>query len=249
MCYDASYLTKKAELYEKRFQVNFEEVERIKNQIGPHYHTSGFAHPDIPVITDIEPNTFQAFTWGLIPAWVKDPASAAKLGRQCLNARGETVFEKPVFKAAAMKKRCLVVVDGYFEHHWYNGKSYPFYIQMKNEEPFSLAGVWETWKYQDIVKNTVSIVTTEANPLLAKIHNNPKGSETHRMPLIFPQEIEKEWLKPARDQLDLQKIQEMIKAYDEEEMIACTVPMLRGKNGVGNKPEACIEVKYPDLVF
>ncbi|CAN5568482.1 SOS response-associated peptidase [soil metagenome] len=249
MCYDISYMTKKAVKYANYYGFPVEEVEEYINSIFPGYHASAFTHPDIPVVTNESPHKFQSFTWGLIPPWVKDPATAAKMQVQTLNARGENIFEKPAFRAAAANKRCLVVVDGFFEHHWFNKNAYPFYIKMKNDDPFSLAGLWENWWHQGIERNTVSIVTTAANALMTRIHNKPKASEGHRMPLIVPRDLHGEWLKPINDPLDKQSLTEMIRAYDEEELVAFTVPKLRGKSAVGNNPEACGEVKYQELIF
>ena len=85
------------------------------------------------------------YSWGLIPFWVGDLAAAAKIQNRTLNARDNTLFEKPSFRAASKYRRCLVLVDGFFDHHWHDGKSYPFYIRMKNGDPFALGGIWVKW--------------------------------------------------------------------------------------------------------
>ena len=117
--------------------------------------------------------------WGLIPFWAKDP----KIGSRMINARAETVAEKPAFRNALKKRRCLVLADGYYE--WQktpNGKR-PFRIIMKSGEPFAMAGLWETWKDpQGKVVPSCTIITTAASNYLSPIHN--------RMPVILPREAE-----------------------------------------------------------
>ncbi|UII29109.1 SOS response-associated peptidase [Fulvivirga maritima] len=198
MCYDISTLTFKAKKYATYHGIGTDSIDEVMRKGPPIYHASGFSHPDIPVITDDNPNEMKLFQWGLIPKWVKDAASATKMSNNTLNARGETIFEKNSFRSSAKSKRCIVVVDGFYEHHHFNGQAYPFYISMKNEEPISLAGLWEEWQGT----YTCSIVTTTANPIMAKIHNNPKASENHRMPAILPKEQEKVWLQQINDPLD-----------------------------------------------
>lgn len=255
MCYDIRFLTKKKLQYAKRFGTGRDiedlekQLEELEKRIVPHYHTSGFEHPDVPVITNQEPDKIQLFNWGLIPKWIKDPKSAVEISNKTLNARGELMFEKPSFKHAAKHHRCLVIIDGFYEHHWIKNKSFPYHIFMKNDEPFALGGIWETWEYPDeeIIRNTFSIVTTEANPLLTRIHNKPKASIGPRMPLIIPEEFENTWLKSTTDPVDIQEIKDLIKPYDAEEMDAFTVPRLKGKLAVGNVKRAIEYQPYPEL--
>ncbi|MTI22022.1 SOS response-associated peptidase [Fulvivirga sp. RKSG066] len=242
MCYDVSYLTKKLERYAKHYGSD-EDWQDIKKRLPPTYHTQGFDHPDIPVVVGEAPDRVDTYTWGLIPKWVKDAASATKISNSTLNARSEEMFEKPSYKGPAKSKHCLVIIDGFFEHHWKNGKSYPYFIQLKNNEPFALAGLWEEWQG----KRTVTIVTTRANPLMQKIHNKPRGSEGPRMPLIIPREMESEWLKSVADDIDKEKLMDWIGPYDENEMESYTVPRLRGKAYQGNVPDITKRVQYDEL--
>jgi len=256
MCYNVNYLTKKRLEYARRLQglidsSNLEnEFDDILSRTGPVYFVNGFNHPDIPVITNKSPDHLQAFTWGLIPFWVKDPKQAVSISKMTLNARGEDIFKKPSFRNAAKHKRCLVLIDGFFEYHWFKDKSYPYYIKMANDEPMLLAGLWETWKYpkENIIRNTFSIVTTVANPIMAQIHNKPKTSEGPRMPVIIQKGMEKIWLRDIYSPLDHQSIEEIIQAYDEDELDAYTVPRLQGKTGVGNTPGAINKYEYEDLI-
>ena len=242
MCYDVQALTKLREAYAKRRGHDEASIAEIEAELEEYdgvpslFHASGFTHPDLLVFTNQAPYKPQFFSWGLIPFWMKDEKKAVQLSNRTLNARGETIFEKPSFRQAAQKRRCLVMIDSFYEHHHYGGQTYPFRIKLRNDEPMVLAGLWEKWIHNGSTKHTVSIVTTQANPLMAKIHNNPKLPQP-RMPLILPKEIEDKWLAPIEDEADKQLIQELIQPYDEAELEYHTVGKLRGKGAVGNRPE------------
>src|SRR5919107_855862 len=96
----------------------------------PVYHASGFEFPQMPVITMQEPSKVQAYRWGLIPNWVKSSADAEKLRAQTLNAKGETIFEKPAFRAAVPGQRCLVPADGFFEWMDFQRSKYPHFVHL-----------------------------------------------------------------------------------------------------------------------
>ncbi|MFC2124801.1 SOS response-associated peptidase [Bacteroidota bacterium] len=255
MCYNISYLTKKRLDYARRYGTESDiaeiekDLERIGQKTGPVYYVSGYNHPDVPVITNHDPGRIQLFGWGLIPFWVKDAIQATQLSKRTLNARGEEMFEKPSFKHAAKSRRCLVIVDGFFEYHWKDGLSYPYFIKTKNGEPFSLAGLWSTWrsKTEDITRNTFSIVTTRANELMAYIHNQPKGSNESRMPVILPKEVENEWLINEEDKLSIDIIKDLVQPYDADELEAYSVKKLKGKEGVGNSVAAIKRFHYAEL--
>ena len=256
MCYDKEYLTRKQYDYAKRYAQDPSEVERLReqlNQFSSTYYVSGFSHPTVPVITDDQPHDIQGHSWGLIPSWCKNAMTAVKLSNQCLNARGETIFTKPAFKSSALKKRCLITcIDGFFEHYHFNNKKYPFFVKLKNDEPMTMAGLWERWENREegIIRNTYTIVTTKANSLMAKIHNNPLREEgDSRMPVILPKELEREWLKPINDNIDKEMIQSLIQPYPAEEMEAYPVRQLKGKNGVGNSELAKERYEYAELIL
>lgn len=242
MCYDVAYMTKKAEKYAKHYgkQADWED---LKKRLPPVYHASGFGHPDLPVIASNNPEIIQTFEWGLIPPWAKDPASATQISNKTINARSEEMFEKPSFRNAAKKNHCLIIVDGFFEHHWKDGKSFPHFIQHKSEEPMTLAGIWEEWNG----KHTVSILTTSANPLMARIHNNPKAAHEPRMPVIIDPKNHEEWLKPTDNDEAKEKVKQLLIPNSADEMKAYPVKPLRGKNYIGNKPEIQEQYNYPEL--
>lgn len=126
--------------------------------------------------------------WGLLPAWVKDPASFALL----FNARGETAAEKPAFRAAMKRRRCLIPADGFYEWQREGSRSRPFHIRQRSRGPFAFAGLWETWTGPNGEElDTAAIVTTAANATLKPVH--------HRMPVIVPTEAFDLWLDPNAD--------------------------------------------------
>jgi putative SOS response-associated peptidase YedK len=124
--------------------------------------------------------------WGLIPAWADDPG----IGARMINARAETVAEKPAFRAAFRQRRCLVPADGFYEWQKVGTRKQPHHIRLKNGGPFAIAGLWEHWRSTDgEVIESCTLITTEANDLLQPIHD--------RMPVILPPGAFDLWLDPA----------------------------------------------------
>jgi putative SOS response-associated peptidase YedK len=212
MCFHNSLVTEATKL-RKRYKTKPTDTKEIK----PIFHANAFDFQPWPVITDSMPDTIQFFQWGLIPAWTKSHEDALKMRTNTLNARIETVFEKPSFKEAIQKRHCIVPSTGFFEWQTVDGKKYPYFIRLKNEEIFSMAGIWETYKdpkTNELIQS-FSILTTEANPLMATIHNSKR-----RMPVILSQEAEQEWLKNGFSEKDLAVF---AKPFNENEMLAFTV--------------------------
>ena len=125
-----------------------------------------------------------AFRWGLVPFWAKDPS----IGNRMINARAETVAEKPSFRNAYRKRRCLVLADGFYEWHTEGGVKVPYFISLASGEPFAFAGLWEHWqsKESDESLQTTTIVTTAANDFLSQLH--------HRMPVVLEPGNADRWL-------------------------------------------------------
>lgn len=255
MCYDVTSGLKALIKYAKhraddpKYIASLErQLEKWLTQMHQHYHVSGYAHPKLMVFTNDKPNEAQFFNWGLIPYWTKDLVQAKQLANQTLNARAETIFDKPAFRNSAKYKRCLVYLDGFYEYHHANNKTYPFLISNKNEEPMAMAGLWDEWIDTDsgeIIK-TVSIVTTKANSLMSKIHNNPK-LEGPRMPVILPKEKQDEWLIPFENENDQQKLINLLVPYDSHLLAFHTVQKLKGKAALGNVPQTMQNYNYEDL--
>jgi putative SOS response-associated peptidase YedK len=145
----------------------------------------------LSVINDGLKNRLGYLKWGLVPSWAKDP----KVGFKMINARAETVHEKPSFREALKKKRCLIVADSFYEWKRTEDRKVPMRIQMKNNELFAMAGLWESWKSPSgELVHTCTILTTEPNDLMSTIHD--------RMPVILKQADEQTWLNPAVKTID-----------------------------------------------
>ncbi len=247
MCYHIAYFTEDASYYEERFNATIVDGEVLP----PTYQSNGYSHLNIPVITNTEPGLINLYSWGLIPHWVNKPTreetleKAKGISNGNLNARNDTIFEKPSFRGPIRGKRCLVLVDGFYEYMHYKGKKYPHYIYLKDHKPFALAGIWSVWKYEDIIRHTVSIITTEPNPLMEVLHNSKK-----RMPLILPRELEKKWIGDIpKGDLGKQETNEMMLPFDENEMRARSIRPLTGVKGTGNQSLAMEHYGYDDLVY
>ena len=164
----------------------------------------------LAVITGENPHKLSYHRWGLIPPWAKD----ISIGNKMINARAETITEKPSFRTPLFSKRCLVPADGFYEWQQNDGKQ-PFRIFVRNNPIFSMAGLWERWKSPEgTVIESFNIITTEANSFMKSIHN--------RMPVILRREDEKTWLASK----DSAEILSLLKPYAPEEMDAYPVSKL-----------------------
>jgi len=169
--------------------------------------------------------------WGLIPNWARDPAMGARM----INARGETVHEKPAFRSAFKRRRCLVLADGYYE--WKKGprKKQPYYFRRKDDRPFALAGLWEAWESslkEDEPVTTVetcTIITTAANDLTADIHD--------RMPVILPDHAYDAWLATGEGEADA--LRDLLRPFSSELMQV--QPVSTHVNSPKNDDATCIE--------
>ena len=169
----------------------------------------------LAVVPNTGENKLDFFTWGLVPFWAKDPA----IGNRMINARSETLSEKPSFKNAFKRRRCLILADGFFEWQKIPGEKskIPTYIHMKDNKPFVFAGLWEEWNSPDgsqILSTT--IITTSPNELVAPIHN--------RMPVILPESAYEQWLTPG--EADTQKLSPLLYPFDANLMAAFPVSQM-----------------------
>ena len=164
--------------------------------------------------------------WGLIPHWAKD----ASIGSRMINARAETVTEKPAFRDALRRRRCLVLADGFYEWQRTNAAKRPMRIVMRSGDPFAFAGLWSVWMDPDGNRVTsCTIITTAANDLLRPIHN--------RMPVILPKEMEELWLD--RDLDDPGALGSVLSPYPDYAMEAYEVSSL--VNSVANADPRVVE--------
>jgi putative SOS response-associated peptidase YedK len=161
--------------------------------------------------------------WGLIPVWSKDKKTSF------VNARSDTVLQKPAFRSAIKKRRCLVLADGYYEWKTVGKKKQPYYFYMRDGRPFAFAGIWECWKGESEPLETCALLTTEPNELAQTVHD--------RMPVILPAASYAPWLDPSLD--NPATIQELMVTYPAAEMACHAVTPAMG-NVRHNGPD-CIE--------
>jgi putative SOS response-associated peptidase YedK len=168
---------------------------------------------------------FTHFYWGLIPSWSKDPT----IGSRMINARSETAAEKPSFRAAFKYRRCLVPTDGFYEWWKVDGGKQPVRIQMKDERPFAIAGLWEHWQSPDGSEiESCTLLTTGPNDLLKPIHN--------RMPVILAPEDFDLWLDPGAQHGG--EVQPLMRPFPSDKM--SFYPVSTHVNNPRNEDPTCI---------
>ncbi len=197
----------------------------VEPPVAPRYNIA----PTQPVLTinreGLE-NRAQYMRWGLIPSWAKDQS----IGSRMINARAETLSEKPSFRDAFRKRRCLVVADGFYEWQKVAGRKRPMRIVLQTGEPFAFAGLWESWRDPEgTTVRSCTIITTGPNSRIEPIHN--------RMPVILSRDDEARWLDPEMD--DPPSLLQMLAPYPQGAMDAYEISTL--VNSPANDVPDCIE--------
>jgi putative SOS response-associated peptidase YedK len=182
---------------------------------------------DVPVIVcKHESNEIMPMHWGLVPSWSKDPT----IGNRMINARAETLAEKPSFKRLIGTHRCLVPADGFYEWRKEGKRKVPVWVHLKNKEPFGFAGLWDLWRQPlGVELYSFTIITTEANELLRPIHD--------RMPVMLDSLAGDRWLDPTFTSFST--LQFLLRPFPSERMKAHDVSTL--VNSPANDTEECIE--------
>ncbi len=222
-------ITKTEQELEKRFGANFyTRVLEARYNIAPTRLS--------PVLTAEKPFEFQFFRWGLIPFWAKDPS----IGLKMINARQESLAEKPAFRAALQQRRCLVIADSWYEWVAAGKRKQPIRILRKDREAFAFAGLWESWNpaaegetrdpEQDL--HSFTIITAPALPAIASIHD--------RMPAILLRGDERSWLDPACSAVEAAKL---LQPYPEDELEY--YPVSDAVNNARNEDVRLIERQVP----
>ncbi len=235
MCYHVSTAAK------EKFNAYVQDYNVVNYAF--YYHTSGYQHLPLPITTTEAPKDVTLGMWGLIPPFIKDGKEAMKYADMTLNAKSEEIFEKRSYKDHITKRRCLVWVDGFYEWQWKDEKGkvkIPHYLYMEEHAPFTLGGVYSNWVDPDTheLMHTVSIITTEANTLMAEIHNNKK-----RMPLIISPDDREQWLSF----LDKQGITELMRPYPEGFLCNHTISkLITSRQDNPDQPAVQEPFQYPN---
>ena len=211
-------LTKNTDELEGRFSFSSSSFDWV-----PRYNIA--PSQEVAVVLADGERRAELMRWGLIPFWAKDP----KIGSRMINARAETVAEKPSFRRPLRSMRCLILADGFYEWRKTAGKRVPMRVRLKSGEAFAFAGLYDNWKSpSDEWTRSCTIITTSANPLVGAIHD--------RMPVILSGEAEEVWLDRAVE--DSGALTQLLAPYDAEEMEAYAVSTL--VNAPGNDSPECI---------
>lgn len=204
-------------IIEEQFDVLLHEELPYRYNIAP--------SQDVFVIGSNGQNRVGTFMrWGLVPPWSKDE----KIGYKMINARSETIDQKASFKTPFLKKRCLIISDGFYEWKKSGKEKQPYRFVMKDRRPFAFAGLWEGWNQGDKSVFTCTILTTKANKLTKEIHD--------RMPVILSSENYHLWLDPHHHQPD--QLKSLLVPYDEHLMDTYRVSNI--VNSPGNDLKDCI---------
>lgn len=234
MCFFISQ-NKTREYLEERYKVKFDKPEEYKQG----YFFSAFTKPKLPVILLKDEKKAELKNWGLVPYWIKSRETAEDISKNTLNARIETISQKPSFRQAIKKRRCIIPAEGFFEWRDFNKKKYPYFIYPSNYETFSLAGIYEDWEDKNTgeILSTFSIVTTKAEGIMEKIHNTKK-----RMPLVLSPDREDLWLK----QSEINNISDFI--LNKNKIEAHTIDKNKvTKSEEFNNPDIINPKEYPNL--
>lgn len=207
-----------------QLQENFPWLE-IQGDFIPRYNVA--PSQPVAVVPNDGSRRLDFYIWGMIPSWAKDP----KIGSRMINARAETLAEKPAFRGPFRYKRCLILADGFYE--WCQDpdsrSKTPIYICLRSKKPFAFAGLWDLWHSPDGSEiKSCTIITTEPNSLVAQIHN--------RMPAILKPDAYEIWLDPQMK--DTNRLSTVISPYPAEEMVA--YPVSRTVNDPQNDTPECI---------
>jgi putative SOS response-associated peptidase YedK len=227
MCFSVNVNLVRDEL-ETRYGVSFPNRDRYE----PSYYYHAFGLPELPAICSGAPDSVQLLRWGLIPSWTRSASDAEAIRFRTFNARAESITSKPSFSGSFRSKRCLIPVKGFFEWQHSGDEKIPWYIYHADEEIFSIAGLYDQWVETKTGEtfNTFSIITTDANDLLAVIHNSKK-----RMPVILGKENEFKWISTG---ISPDEALQMLKPCPSEILKAHTISnLVNNKSANRNTPE------------
>ena len=186
--------------------------DTVREIFKPHYNIA--PTQDILTVLNTAPPKLTFTHWGLIPFWAKDKT----IGNRMINARAETITTKPSFRESFKKRRCIILSDGYFEWKQENKAKTPYFIRMKNGEPFAFAGLWDKWTNEQTGESIISstIITTETIPLVSDIHN--------RIPAILEPDLFRNWLNPLPESAN--NLLKCIKPFPHAELEAFEISRL-----------------------
>lgn len=247
MSFDISICTKNAKQYAERYG-NPEMWESGLEDAIPFYHVSGMTEPYLPAILNTDPDNVNYLKWGFIPF-----EFAPQIKRKPINtlkARNDRIFtDKSMYRESAESRRCLIMVDGFFEHYRKGKDTFPHYVQMKNKEPFMIGGLWHTFTdpTDEVKTETVTLVTTPANKELAWLHGEEPYTPESRMLFIVDKKDDETWLHGTAEEA-----QSLLKPFPDDilEYYTCQplkTVKLQHRMYLGNVPALLEKKRYKEL--
>ncbi|HOW41576.1 MAG TPA: SOS response-associated peptidase [Bacteroidales bacterium] len=227
MCFTVNVNLVREEL-EDRYGATLIDPDKYR----PSYYYQAHALPELPVLGSGFPGQIRLLKWGLIPSWTKSMEDASEIRIKTFNARSESISSKPSFSASFKSRRCIVPVRGFYEWQHVGKEKIPWYIYRADGALMSLAGLYDEWVESKSGETftTFTVITTDANQLMAEIHNTKK-----RMPAILEKEMEADWLNPS---FSLTDAGEILKPSPVETIRAHTIgPLITSRTADRNTPD------------
>ncbi len=199
---------------------------KLPPELSPRYNIA--PSQPVPTVLNNGRNELTHTHWGLIPSWAKDPM----IGQKLINARAETVTEKPSFKLSLKRRRCLILASGFYEWQKVPGstRKRPYHFRLQSGKPFGFAGLWDEWcDIEGGVLTTSTIITTTPNKIVAPIHS--------RMPVILRADAIDLWLNP--DEIRAEEVTPLLRPYPADKMVV--VPVSKHVNNIRNDDAECIQ--------
>jgi putative SOS response-associated peptidase YedK len=234
MCFTVNVNLIKEEL-ENRYGATLIDPDKYR----PSYYYHAFSLPSLPAVCSGDISKIKLLKWGLIPGWTKSQDQANIIRYKTFNARSESIATKPSFSSSFRSKRCIIPVKGFFEWQHLGNEKIPWYIYHTENEVLSLAGLYDDWIESNTgeVLSTFSIVTTEANDLMAVIHNSGK-----RMPVILNKSTENRWIDVS---ISTDEAISLIYPAPSEILKAHTIsPLINDRSANRNTPEVIKPYNY-----
>lgn len=253
MCFHIQVHTSKKSALNKYYGFSDGVISDLQTQLSvfqdsilPYYHVSGFDHPEVLCVDNAFNLTKKR--WGLVPSWAKTVKDAREISNKTINARSETVFEKPAYKTAIDQGRCIVFVEGYYEHHHSGGQTFPFRFFNPEKEQLALAAISETWVNTETgeLHDSFSLLTTAGNEKASLVHNNPKMKHA-RMPLVLGSATDVQLFLENGNDSDVLHL--LSRSCREIELKAQSVAKIVGKNASANTKDSLVKIDYPELGF
>jgi putative SOS response-associated peptidase YedK len=234
MCFSVNVNLIKEEL-ENRYGATLIDHDKYR----PSYYYHAFGLPEIPAICSGTPEKIRLLRWGLIPSWTRSIEDANIIRYKTFNARSESIKQKPSFSSSFVSRRCIIPVKGFFEWQHVGKDKIPWYIYHSDNEIISIAGLYDKWIENTTGEefNTFTIITTDANDLMAEIHNSAR-----RMPVILDKSLESRWIDLS---VPSSEAQSLLKPCPSEILKAHTIgPLVNDRTSDRNRPEVIRQFNY-----